>query len=212
MRSLAILLALSSPVAAAPATVDWAHGLVTAEGIGLADRHAPNPAVARGTARRGAEEAARTQLAAKLAALPLAKGGTVGDARKRDKAIAARLDAAIERALTIDAEPETDGAWTVTLAVPVEAVRQAIDGPRALAVGAADTGDAVVIVDGVTGAKPAVGWTVGGTSAATVWVDALPAWAKDAPHVKASAAKDGAIEIAGTTGSAATLFVIVTRK
>ncbi len=49
------------PATAAP-TIDWAAGRVVARGLGLADRQAPNPAVARGPARRTAEEAARAQL------------------------------------------------------------------------------------------------------------------------------------------------------
>ena len=58
---------------------------------------------------------------------------------------------------------------TVTLAVPIEAVRQAITGPRKLGPGG-DSDDPVVIVDGVTG-KP----VVGALDAATIWVKELPA-------------------------------------
>jgi hypothetical protein len=71
-----------------------------------------------------------------------------------------------------------------------------------------DRGPAAVIVDGVT-ASPAVGWTVGGVAAATLWVKAAPAWAKDAPHVKARGVKAGAIDADATADSAATVFVIV---
>jgi hypothetical protein len=202
--SLLVLLAAST--ASAKPTVDWAKGLVTAEGIGIADRHAPNPAVARGTSRRGAEDAARAQLAQALGALPVAAGGTVAD-RAADPAVKARLDRAVAQAIAVAAQPETDGAWRVTMAVPIEAIRQALDaGPRTVTTG--DREPAVVVVDGVT-AMPAIGWTVGTTHAATVWVAAPPAWAKDAPHVKATAAKGGAIELATPAGSDATLYVIV---
>jgi hypothetical protein len=211
MRALLVLLALRATADAAPAPVDWASGLVTAEGVGLANRHAPNPAVARGTSRRDAEEDAKKQLAARVAALPLAAGKTVGDKAKADKAIADKIQRAIEAALTIDAEPETDGAWRVTLGVPIEAVRQAVAGSRVIAAGAQDDGPAVVVVDGVK-AKPAVGWTVGGIEAATVWVGELPAWAKDAPHVTATGVKRGDIAVKGMTGTAATLFVVTTGK
>jgi hypothetical protein len=51
-------------------TIDWAAGQLVALGLGLADRHAPSPAVARGTARRGAEDAARAQLAALALTVP----------------------------------------------------------------------------------------------------------------------------------------------
>ncbi len=212
MRCLAILVLLASAAHAAPPAVDWARGLVVAEGIGLADRHAPNPAVARGTSRRDAELAAQKLLAGKVATLPLAIGGTVADRAKGDKAIAARIDAAITHAIVVAADPETDGAWRVTLGVPIEAIRQAITGPRALA--AADSGPRVVIVEGVAKATPAVGWTVGGIAAASLWVgaEAVPAWAKDAPRVTAKAAKAGAIDVDGINATPATLFLIITPK
>jgi 1,4-alpha-glucan branching enzyme len=211
---LVIVIALVAAANAAPATVDWARGLVTAEGIGLADRHAPNPAVARGTSRRAAEAAARKALAAKVVTVPLAAGGTVGDKAKADKAIAARVDRAVAHAITVAADPETDGAWRVTLAVPIEALRQAVSGARPLAAGAADAGPTVIVVEAATAAKPGVGWTVGGLAAPTLWVaaDAVPPWAKDAPRMTAKSAKAGAIEVAGTDATAATLFVIITGK
>ena len=135
---------------------------------------------------------------------PLAAGGTVAGQPAAKDGIARAIDAA----MTIDAEPETDGSWRVTLAVPIEAVRQAIAGPRALDP-KGDTGPAVVVVDGVK-AKPAVGWTVGGIAAATVWVDKAPA---GAPHVTAKSAAKGAITIdAGMQGTASTLFVITTAR
>lgn len=218
----AVLVILAARVAeAAPASVDWARGVVTADGIGLADRHAPNPAVARGTSRRTAEEAAKKTLADKVGDLPVASGGTVGAKAKADAAVNDRLARAIANAVTLSADPETDGSWRVTLAVPIEAVRQALVGPRAIAAGADDTGPAVVVVDGVT-AKPGVGWKVGGLEAPTLWVTTLPAWALGAPHETAKSAKGGAIELSGNatvtapgpsvkTSSGATLFVLVTK-
>ena len=208
MRACWILIGLAG-TAQADVAIDWAKGQVTAEGVGVADRHAPNPAVARGTSRRGAEDAARAQIAAKLGALPVAAGGTVTD-KVHDPAIQARIDRAVTQAITVAAEPETDGAWRVTMAVPIEAIRQAIaDGPRHLPA-TGDIGPAVVIVDAA--AKPAIGWTIGGVHAATIWVTEVPAWAKAAPHVVATKAEAGAIEIAGTDRSDATLYVIVTPK
>jgi hypothetical protein len=206
VRSLVLLVILATTAHAAPPSVDWARGLVIADGIGLADRHAPNPAVARGTSRRVGEEAARKTLAAKCAELPLASGGTVGKAAA-DPAVKDRLARAVANAVTLAADPETDGSWRVTMAVAVEAVRQAVDGPR---VATEDKGPPVVVVEGVAG-KPAVGWKVGGNAAPTLWVASPPAWAKDAPHVKAKAAKAGAIDIDGTDATPATLFVILTR-
>lgn len=205
-----VVLALVAATATAHAdvTVDWARGLVIADAVGIADRHAPNPAVARGTSRRGAEEAAQKLLAAKLGDLPLARGGKVAD-KAKDEGVKARLDRAVSAALTLAADPQTDGAWHVTMAVPIEAVRQAIAGTRTLGADG-DTGPAVVVVEGVA-AKPAVGWTIAGLEAATVWVRDVPAWAKDAPRAVAKTAKAGAIEAPGIDASAATLFVIVTK-
>jgi hypothetical protein len=189
----------------AHADVDWSRGLVTAGGLGIADRHAPSPAAAREPARRVAEDAARAKIKAQLPALPLAEGGTL-KAKLADKTIAARIDRAVAAAITVEATPHTDGSWNVTLAVPIEAVRQAIAGPRALATSDADP--AVVVVEGVT-AKPAVGYTVGKIAGATLFAKTVPEWAKDAPRVKASGAKAGAIEVASPQGGPATLFVLV---
>jgi hypothetical protein len=190
------------------ARVDWAAGWITAGGTGIADRHAPSPAVALGTSRRGAEEAARRRIVAVLGGLPLAGGGTLAP-RLADPALKARVDAAVEAAIAVAAEPETDGSWHVTLAVPLEAIRLALDAPRALPA-AGDTGPAIVVVDGAT-AAPAIGWTIGGTAAATVWVKVVPAWAKDAPRIKAtSSAPRGDIAVAANPGTAATLYVLLT--
>ena len=190
MRSSLLVLLATATAAHADAKVDWATGLVTAEGVGIADRHAPSPAVARGTSRRGAEEAAKRALAAKIAALPLATGGTVGE----------RAKAAVDGAFAIAADPETDGAWRVTMAVPVEAIRLALTAPRTLAAGG-DTGPAILVVDGVK-AKAAIGYLDG----ATLFVDKVPAWAADAPHAKGTLA-GGAITVSG--GTPATLYVII---
>ena len=203
-----VCLLLIAGHARADVRVDWARGLVIADAVGIADRNAPNPAVARGTSRRGAEEAAQKQLAAKLDDLPLAGGGTVA-AKAKDKDVKARLQRAVEHAITLAADPETDGSWRVTMAVPLEAVRQALAGPRTVPPDG-DKGPQVIVLEGVT-AKPAVGWTIGGLEAASLWVTDVPAWAKDAPRAKAKSAKAGAIEVAGTDATPATLFVIVTR-
>ncbi len=208
MRSILLLALLTAPVAAEP---DWASGLVTAEGVGVADRHAPNPAVARGTSRRHAEAAARAELATAIATVKVARGGTVADL-ENDAAIKARIDRAVAQAIAVSAQPETDGAWRVTMAVPIEALRQAIEGgPRPLDQGG-DGDPAVVVVDGVH-AAPAIGWAIGGRHAAAIWVTAAPAWAAAAPHVRAGAAKNGelqTLQASGAAGTGATLYVLVT--
>jgi hypothetical protein len=190
------------------ARIDWATGFVTAGGTGIADRHAPSPAVALGTSRRGADEVAKQRIAAKLGSLPLAAGGTLAE-KLADRAIKARIDAAVEAAITIAAEPETDGSWHVTLGVPLEAIRLALTAPRKLPP-AGDRGPPIVVVDGVA-APPSIGWTVGGVAAATLWVKDVPAWAKDAPRVTASSAQAGAIDV-DAHGTDATLYVLVTKS
>jgi hypothetical protein len=199
------------------AHIDWARGLVIAGGIGVADRHAPSPAVARGTARRGAEDAARAAIATALAGVPLATGGTLGD-KLADVAVHARIDRAVAAAITLDAEPETDGAWHVMLAVPIETLRSALTGERELPA-TGDAGATVLVVDNATAAAPGLGWTIragGSTFAAPiVWAATPPASAQHAPHVKATSAKAGVIDLgdgaAAAGASAATLFVVVTK-
>lgn len=198
MRFALLVLALASTAYADEAKVDWARGLVIADGVGVADRHAPSPAVARGTSRRVAEDRAKATIRGALAKLPVAAGGTAGD-----KA----AEAALAAAFALDAEPETDGAWRVTMAVPIEAVRQALAGARTLPKDG-DKDPPVVVIDGVK-AQPAVGWKIGGLDAATIWPDAAPAFAKDAPHVRAKSARAGAIEIDRMAGGPATLFVVL---
>jgi hypothetical protein len=201
-RAILLLLVVT---ASAHAEVDWGKGVVTAEGVGVADRHAPSPAVARGTSRRGAEDQAKKTLATELGKLPLAAGGKVSDKLSADQL--AKIAAG---AFAVAAEPETDGAWRVTMAAPIEAVRQALAGARAWDA-AGDTGPPVVVVEGAA-AKPAVGWKLGGADAATIWVDEVPAWAKDAPRVKAKSAKAGAIEIERMPGGPGTLYVVVRNR
>jgi hypothetical protein len=212
MRSLAIAVVLVG-AATAHANVDWAKGLVTADGIGVANRAAPTPAAARGPARRMAEEAARKKLVGLVGAVPIAAGGTVA-AKMKDATVKAAVEKTIAHALVVAAELETDGSWKVTMGVPLEALRQATlgGGPRTLSGG--DDGADVVIVDGAGATKPALGYAIGGITGAVVFAKDVPAWAKDAPRVKAKgAAKAGAIDAAvGTVeASEGTLFVIQTK-
>ncbi|MEO8706203.1 MAG: hypothetical protein ABI867_39600 [Kofleriaceae bacterium] len=201
-RGLAVVVALSAP---AHADVDWAAGQVTAKGLGIADRHAPTPASAREPSRRAAEDQARARLAAELPGLPLATGGTL-KAKLADAAIKARIDRAVAAAITIESTPQTDGSWNVTLAVPIEAVRLALVGPRSPPTGS-DSDPPIIVVEGVT-AKPAVGVTIGGVAAAAIWVTDVPAWAASAPRAKATSSKAGAIELAAKQGGPSTLFVL----
>src|SRR5690242_5647577 len=99
--TLALILVLGSTAYAEP-KIDWSRGLVIADAVGVADRHAPNPAVARGTSRRVAEAAAKKLIAAKLDELPLAGGGKVGD-RAADADVKVRLARAVDAAMTLSA-------------------------------------------------------------------------------------------------------------
>lgn len=203
-----LLVVVATTSTAARADVDWARGLVTADGIGVASRAAPTPASARGPARRLAEEAARKRLVVQLDALPLASGGTLAKRLKGD--VKTAVDRAVAHAMTVAADPETDGSWTITMAVPIEALRLALAG-SARAVTGDDAGVlAVVVVEVEKGKlKPAIGYKVGGLEAATVFVKDIPAWAKDAPRVKAKGVKGGVIDVEVPAGaSAATLFVV----
>lgn len=215
-----VLTALGTTATArAEVTIDWARGVITAPGIGLADRQAPNPAVARGPSRRRAEEAARRELAAAVPALPLAAGGTVATA-SADAAVRARVDQAIAGAITLTADPETDGSWQVTMAVPLEAIRIALAGPTPRQLPqAGDRGAPVLIVDDVPATiRPALGYTINGTSAPCVWVTAttVPAWATRAPRAKASAVTAGGLTATGGPAKPAptdgTVFVLVVKS
>jgi hypothetical protein len=221
---LVALLARPGSARADAAKPDWARGLVIASGIGVANRHAPSAVVARGPARRAAEDAARKQLAAALPSLPLAESGTLAG-RLGDAAIKARVDRAVAAAITLDAEPSTDGSWKVTLGVPIEAIRQAVAGPRPappvpLPVPPSPPsppspsdaeGPPVVVVEGVR-ATPAVGYRLGKVAAPALWVKQVPSWAKDAPRVRARGVSGGTIELADAKGSESTLFVIVSPR
>lgn len=199
--------AVVAAASTAEADIDWARGAITADGIGIADRHAPSPAAAREPARRRAEDAARNALAAKIADLPLASGGKLA-ARLTDPAIKRGVEAAIAAARPIDAALETDGSWRVVMEVGIEAVRQAIEGVRTATVSDSDV--PVVIVEGVS-ARPALAMRIGGKPAATLWVREVPQWARDAPRVRATGASHGSLALANEAGGGSTLYVLVTR-
>jgi hypothetical protein len=136
-------------------------------------------------------------------------GGTVKD-KLGDPAVKDRVDAAVAGAFVIAADPETDGSWKVTMAVGLDAIRQAVaGGPRQLA--ASDDAPAAAIVEGAA-VTPALGYTIGGLAAATVFVTEPPAWAKGAPRIKAKAVKGAAIEADVGKATAATLFLVIGKK
>jgi hypothetical protein len=193
-------------------SVDWSRGLVTATGIGLADRHAPSPAVGRAASRRRADDDARNKLAAALGEVAWTSDGSPAELAGRDGWIAAH-------AVVVDATLNPDGSWRVTLGLPVEAIRLGLAGARALpADGDVDETRAIVIDARAIDAAPVGGIAIGAAKAsgATLWVDKPPgaALVGDKPvERKARKLKNGVIEVDGTVPDlAGTLIVVVVRR
>jgi hypothetical protein len=74
--------------------------------------------------------AATARLAVRARALVLADGTTVSAAESASEQVTARLARALERTLELRAVYSTDGSVMVWAALPLEAVRQAVVGPR----------------------------------------------------------------------------------
>ena len=212
-----------SVVEAAPGTatgggggqIDWSAGVLKAKGIGPADRHAPAPAVARTASRRAAELQARARLAKAVRALPLAGGGTVGAAIDKDEAAKGRLADEIERAPVVESDLLTDGSSRVTIALGIEAARQALSGARAVA---SDEQPVTWIVE-ARRATPAVGWAVevGGARwvGPTLWVRERGAVPPGGVEARATSATGGVLAVSGPTApppAGALVVVVVPEK
>jgi len=216
-----ILLAPRGVVETLPgrAQVDWTAGRIVAIGVGAPDLRAPGPGVARVTAERLARREARKRLAEVAVKVPLAAGGTPP---------AARVEAAQALVHEVEIRYSSDGAVEATLALPLEAVRQAVEAKP----GEAPTGDeaapTAVLVDlGRIRLAPALGLTLaaGSTRFAgpTIWHKDAKAAREDprlGPRVleaRATAAKAGVLTLAvdeaklGAAARAGALVVIVTR-
>lgn len=218
-RALVVTCALVGAADAAPwmaageggVAIDWSGGTLRAKGVGPADRHAPSPAVARVAAKRAAEIQAREKLVKAARALPLAGGGTVGAAIDKDDDAKARLAAEIERAPVVETDLLTDGSARVTLALGIEAVRQALSGVRP---GSSDEKPVTWFVDAKS-VKPAVGWAVevGGArwEGPVVFARDHGAAPADAVGAKATAATGGVVSVSGPTAPppAGALVVVV---
>lgn len=146
LRTLAAILLLSSSLGAARAeavrvtdaggrVTDWSAGELRARGLGVSDRRAPSPATARDAARLRALVDARRKLVAAARALPWAGGGTLGEVLGEQA-----LVAAVELAQVRGGEPLVDGSWRLELALPLEVLRQAVTGPRVVALEQGDAG------------------------------------------------------------------------
>jgi len=221
--ALAVVLALAlgpaaaaQPAAAPPAaTVDWARGLVIVKAVGTADRRAPSPASARPVALREAEDRATAGLLAAAQALPGASG--VPD------------DVTAGATVELETEFLPDGSVRIRRGLPIEAVRQAIDGPRpvapewggAVAGGSAPT--AIVVDARNLPVTPRVGIALtDGTTTARLPALWLPAAPKDGDarlgarpvRVKATGYDDaaGALTIDRAPEAGALLIVVIREK
>jgi hypothetical protein len=233
-RSLAVAVAVAWPLAIGAAhaealrtterghVVDWSAGQLVARGLGVADRRAPSPAVARDAARRRARADAVRQLAAAAAQLPLAGGERLG--AQLDQARLGEL--ATAEAIVTSAELLVDGSWRVEVALPLEALRQAAYGARALpAKGDAGATPAVVIVRAPKDTAPRLGLTFGdgqrSVRPATLWARGSPEGVPLTERALAAAPSLTASRPSGAAGadelrvprlgqaSDATLFVVV---
>jgi hypothetical protein len=213
------LVALAAPVRAEVSTdlasggrVDWSRGVVTVIGVGLADRHAPAPAVGRAASRRRADEDARAKLATALGEVPWITGEKPGDLATREGWIEAH-------AVTLAADLAPDGSWRVTVGLPVEAIRLGLAGPRALPADG-DAAKGAIVVDATKlDATPTGGATIGGAGAQVLWVDAPPPAALVGAKPEKRAAKAvtaGAVEVDGKALAAddvaGRLIVVVVRR
>jgi hypothetical protein len=198
------------------ATIDWSRGVVTATGVGLADRHAPSPAVGRVASRRRAEDAARGKLAAALAQVPWIAGGS-----PEALGVLAKRDGWLEtRAVVIDATLNPDGSWRVTLGLPIEAIRIGLAGPRVLPTAGDRDAPRAVVIDArvVKGLAPVGGVGIGSATATgtTLWRDRdPPAALVGAKPVRLAATgfTAGVLAVDGTVPDlGGTLIVVVVRR
>ncbi len=222
--ALAVVAATLAPAAGAPVTtatkvagasIDWTRGVVVARGIGPADRHAPSPAVARVGARRAAEDQARARLAQVVRTLPVAGGGTVAEAAVG--AALARLERELARAPVAAVVLGTDGSARVEIALGLEAVRQALAGPRPLAPGRDQPDASTLVVDArATRLAPAIGLSLraggAGWDGAVIFVRGdgdVPIRPGPRVRAKATAARAGTVSIDGSVPAAGALLVVL---
>lgn len=186
-------------------TIDWSTGVMVAKGVGLADRRAPAPDVARAAARSRGVAQARSRLRAGLLLVPWANSKT-----SAEQLTAAQLETLVEAATVVRAQPQTDGGWHIELQLPIEVVRQAVQGNRKRAGDGDDTDTPEIALDArKLRVVPAVGLRVndGGTTVACAmrWVNRWPG-----ASVKVSGVTAGQLELSKPVGiKPATLCVII---
>jgi hypothetical protein len=165
-----LLLAAAAVVDARPGrvTIDWTAGLVEVVGAGATDLRAPSPAIGRVTAERAARADGARRLVDAVKDVPLADGRTAADAAHDDPAAAARLAAVLARPRDVSIAYASDGSTEVTLAVPLEAVRDALAVPKIPR--ATDDSPTALVVDArALAARPALGVRVGELAGPTIW-------------------------------------------
>jgi len=217
LPALALLIASGAvPASAAPlvaevapgVTVDWTRAIVTARGVGPADRNAPSPAVARVGARRAAISGARARLLAAVGSLPAVGGslGTVADAT--------RLATEVEAAPVVDEQLGTDGSVRVTIAVGTEALRLAITGPRPAPADEAAPETWIVDARDQPSTVPVIGLAlahgVDRAAFAIRYATTIPS-APGATSVRATAARAGQLDLDGALPPAGAAVVVVVR-
>ena len=186
-------------------TVDWSAGVMVAKAVGLADRRAPAPDVARAAARSRGVTQARAHLRAALLLVPWANGKT-----STEQLSAAELETLVAAATLGRAQPQTDGGWHIELQLPVEVVRQAVQGNRKRAVDGDDMVPPAIALDArKLSVLPAVGMRVndGGATVecAMRWVTRWPGASIKVSHVTA-----GQLAVSKPVGiKPATLCVII---
>ncbi|MBP9085237.1 MAG: hypothetical protein KBG15_03925 [Kofleriaceae bacterium] len=186
-------------------TIDWSAGLMVAKGLGLADRRAPAPDVARAAARSRGVAQARQRMSDALLLVPWADGK--GSAAQLTSAqLATLVDMATLRA----AQPQTDGGWQIELQLSLEVLRQAVRGNRKLPVAGDDVARSEIALDArKLRLRPTVGLQIndGGTTVecATRWVTSWPG-----PSTKVRSVNAGLLELSKPVGiKPATLCVII---
>ncbi|MEZ4360166.1 MAG: hypothetical protein R3B48_08295 [Kofleriaceae bacterium] len=198
--------------------VDWSAGLLLASGLGVADRHAPSPEVARPAARERAIAEATRALIAAARLLPVAGGRPLGELVDEPALARAAASASI-----LSADPLVDGSWRVQLGLPLERLRQAAQGARA-APDEGDRGIPLLVVRAPATVTPQLGLAIGDQATrwrgATLWAKGDPAGVPlsaaalgKAPSVKVEEVDADGLRISKVRGvSDATLFVVVLGK
>lgn|GEM_PF-4446145 len=132
------------------ARVDWTRGLIIATGSAAADVRAPGAEIARVRSERQARARARAAAQARVAALAAEAVPSGADqvVQREPGAMAARWARLVARdGRDLSVRYGSDGSATVTVGVPLEAVRLAVSGGPAAVSGepAADAPTAVIV-------------------------------------------------------------------